>query len=70
MDEYERYEAKLKQLYDIYVVLFCNLFYLQQQLWDVERNERERLSKAEQNMRLAVDKMRMENDISIPPMYV
>lgn len=68
MDEYEKYEIKLKQLYDNYVILFCNLSYLQQQLWNIERNEHERLEKAEKNMRMAVNKMRMENDISISPM--
>lgn len=30
MDEYEKYEAKLKQLYAIYVLKFRNVAYLQQ----------------------------------------
>ncbi|KAI1724939.1 clusterin-associated protein-1 domain-containing protein [Ditylenchus destructor] len=62
MDEYERYENQLKDLYDIYVVLFRNLAYLQQQLTEVERAEKERHVNAERSMRIAVEKMRIEND--------
>uniref|UniRef100_A0A915E7U8 Clusterin-associated protein 1 n=1 Tax=Ditylenchus dipsaci TaxID=166011 RepID=A0A915E7U8_9BILA len=62
MDEYERHESQLKSLYDIYVVLFRNLAYLQQQLSEVEKAERERHVNAEHNMRVAVEKMRIEND--------
>lgn len=62
MDEYERLEAQLKELYAVYVLLFRNLSHLQQQLWEVERAERDRHANAEQTMRVAVDRMRMENN--------
>lgn len=66
MDEYERYEDQLKGLYTEYVVKFRNLSYLQQQLWEVERAEKERSMDAERSMRLAVEKMRIDNQ-SVPP---
>lgn len=62
MDEYEQFEIRLKELYGIYVVLFRNLSYYQQQLVEVERAEKERHLTAERGMRIAVDKMRIEND--------
>ncbi len=62
MDEYERYEAQLKSLYDLYVVLFRNLSHLQQQLWNVERAERDRGEDVEMDMRLAVERMKVESE--------
>uniref|UniRef100_A0A914CCT9 Clusterin-associated protein 1 n=1 Tax=Acrobeloides nanus TaxID=290746 RepID=A0A914CCT9_9BILA len=66
MDEYERYEEQLKGLYTEYVVKFRNLSYLQQQLWEVERAEKERSMDAERSMRLAVEKMRVDSQ-TVPP---
>lgn len=62
MDEYEQFEGRLKELYTTYVILFRNLSYFQQQLWEIERAEKERHSSAERGMRIAVDKMRIENE--------
>lgn len=62
MDEYEQFEIRLKELYGIYVILFRNLSYFQHQLCEVERAEKERHINAEKGMRIAVDKMRIEND--------
>lgn len=62
MDEYEQYEIRLKKLYGIYVVLFRNLSFYQQQLVEVERAEKERHLNAERGMRIAVDNMRIENN--------
>jgi cell division protein FtsB len=49
-----------------YVTLFRNLHYLQHQLAQAERAEREQAQNAEQSMRVAVQKMRMEMDQSAP----
>jgi Tfp pilus assembly protein PilO len=66
MDEYEHYETQLKDLYREYVVQFRNLAYLQEQLDNVEKIELQRSHDAEQNMRLAVEKARHENE-QVPP---
>lgn len=66
MDEYENYEAHLKDLYREYVIQFRNLAYLQDQLDNVEKLELQRSYEAEQTMRLAVEKMRQENE-QVPP---
>jgi hypothetical protein len=66
MDEYEHYEQQLKDLYREYVVQFRNLAYLQEQLDNVEKMELARSHEAEQTMRLAVEKMRAENE-QVPP---
>ncbi|KAE9417735.1 hypothetical protein Angca_006103, partial [Angiostrongylus cantonensis] len=42
MDEYERLESKLKELYEIYVIKFRNLTYLQQLQLDIERSDRQK----------------------------
>lgn len=62
MDEYEHHETQLKELYREYVVEFRNLAYLQDQLDNVEKIELQRSHEAEQSMRLAVEKMRHENE--------
>ncbi|KIH44727.1 hypothetical protein ANCDUO_25245, partial [Ancylostoma duodenale] len=42
MDEYEKLEEKLKELYEIYVVKFRNLAYLQQLQLEIERADRQK----------------------------
>ncbi|KAI6215856.1 Clusterin-associated protein 1 [Aphelenchoides besseyi] len=66
MDEYENYELQLKGLYREYVIQFRNLAYLQEQLENMEKAELERSHEAERSMRLAVEKMRHENE-QVPP---
>lgn len=66
MDEYEHYEGQLKDLYREYVVQFRNLAFLQEQLDSVEKMELQRSAEAEHTMRIAVEKMRHEND-QVPP---
>ncbi|CAI2350888.1 unnamed protein product [Caenorhabditis sp. 36 PRJEB53466] len=69
MDEYERYEERLKKLYEIYVLNFRNLSYLKKVHDDLARSERQRQEELEKAMRLAVEKMRLEqekkNDIGL-----
>ncbi|KAK6751457.1 hypothetical protein RB195_003073 [Necator americanus] len=60
MDEYEKLEAKLKTLYEIYVFKFRNLAYLQQQQLEIERADRQKQAESERNMRQVVEKMRMD----------
>ncbi|VDK28043.1 unnamed protein product [Gongylonema pulchrum] len=60
MDEYEKYEAKLKQLYAIYVLKFRNVAYLQQLQEEFDRSEKQRSAEAEQNMRNMVERMRAQ----------
>jgi hypothetical protein len=43
-------------------VLFRNLSHLQQQLWNVERAERDRGEDVEMDMRLAVERMKVESE--------
>jgi hypothetical protein len=49
-----------------YVILFRNLHYLQQQLAQVEQQEREQATNAERSMRLTVEKMRIESEQAAP----
>ncbi|CAJ0587536.1 unnamed protein product, partial [Mesorhabditis spiculigera] len=70
MDEYEKYETKLKQLYDIYVLKFRNLSYLQLQMVEMERADRQRQAETETNMRQVVEKMRTDNANQAPPIDV
>ncbi|CAI4226457.1 unnamed protein product [Auanema sp. JU1783] len=42
MDEYENYEKRLQERYEIYVLQFRNLTYLQQLEMEIERSERNR----------------------------
>ena len=65
-DEFEKYEEQLKELYKEYVVKYRNLGYLKQQMNEIELVEQEKSLDAERNMRLAVEKMRQENN-GIPP---
>uniref|UniRef100_A0AC35UF06 Clusterin-associated protein 1 n=1 Tax=Rhabditophanes sp. KR3021 TaxID=114890 RepID=A0AC35UF06_9BILA len=68
IEEYEKLEEKLKGLYGDYVVKFRTLSYLQEQVWEIERNDRDRHLDAEKNMRLAVERMKLEN--ANPPIDV
>jgi len=43
MDEYEKLEDELKKCYEVYVVRFRCLAYLEQQLSDMERIEQDRI---------------------------
>lgn len=66
MDEYERFESQLKALYADYVVKFRNLTYLQNVMAGIEIDEQRRNIEAEQNMRLQVEKMRIESEATPP----
>ncbi|VDM96606.1 unnamed protein product, partial [Onchocerca ochengi] len=60
MDEYEKCEMKLKQLYDIYVLKFRNLTFLQKLQNEFDHAEQQRYKDAEQNMRNMVERMRAQ----------
>ncbi|GMR59807.1 hypothetical protein PMAYCL1PPCAC_30002, partial [Pristionchus mayeri] len=60
MDEYERYEEKLKAVYEQYVIKFRNLTYLRQLQSELERADEERAIEAERNVRETVEKLRLE----------
>uniref|UniRef100_A0A7E4V0T6 Clusterin-associated protein 1 n=1 Tax=Panagrellus redivivus TaxID=6233 RepID=A0A7E4V0T6_PANRE len=64
-DEFERYEAQLKVLYEEYVVVFRNLGFMKQRLNEVEIVEAEKSMEAEKNMREIVEQRRAENQL--PP---
>uniref|UniRef100_A0A0K0DWL5 Clusterin-associated protein 1 n=1 Tax=Strongyloides stercoralis TaxID=6248 RepID=A0A0K0DWL5_STRER len=66
IEEYEKLENKLKILYSEYVTKFRTLSYLQEQVWELERAEKERNYKAELQMRQQVEKLKEE--ISQPPL--
>ncbi|KAF8383928.1 dyf-3 [Pristionchus pacificus] len=60
MDEYERYEEKLKAAYELYVIKFRNLTYLRQLQSELERADQQRAIEAERSMRETVEKLRLE----------
>ncbi|EFO18073.2 hypothetical protein LOAG_10423 [Loa loa] len=60
MDEYEKYEMKLKQLYAIYVLKFRNVAFLQGLQNEFDHAEQQRNADAEQNMRNMVERMRAQ----------
>lgn len=62
MDEYERYEERLRKVYEVYVLNFRNLTYLKKVHDDLARSERQRQEELEKAMRLAVEKMRLEQE--------
>ncbi|CEF70282.1 Clusterin-associated protein 1 [Strongyloides ratti] len=66
IEEYEKLENKLKILYSEYVTKFRTLSYLQEQIWELEKAEKERNYKAELQMRQQVEKLKEE--ISQPPL--
>uniref|UniRef100_A0A0N5BL73 Clusterin-associated protein 1 n=1 Tax=Strongyloides papillosus TaxID=174720 RepID=A0A0N5BL73_STREA len=66
IEDYEKLERKLKELYLEYVTKFRTLSYLQEQIWEMERAEKERNYKAELQMRQQVEKLKEE--ISQPPL--
>ncbi|VDN82070.1 unnamed protein product [Brugia pahangi] len=70
MDEYEKYEMKLKQLYAIYVLKFRNVSFLQGLQNEFDRAEHERNVEAEQNMRNMVERMRAQELILREAQYV
>lgn len=43
MDEYEKLEVDLQKLYEIYLIKFRNLAYLEHQLEDYHRSEQDKL---------------------------
>lgn len=65
-DEFEKYEERLKILYQEYVLIYRNLGFMKQQMNEIDLIEHEKSIDAERNMRLAVEKMRMETS-GIPP---
>ncbi|KAF7639862.1 hypothetical protein Mgra_00000782 [Meloidogyne graminicola] len=66
MDEYEHYEKELKEKYSVYVTLFRNLHYLKQQLIYEKQAEKEQSINAERTTRIAVEKMKIENEQTAP----
>uniref|UniRef100_A0A1I7UTV9 Uncharacterized protein n=1 Tax=Caenorhabditis tropicalis TaxID=1561998 RepID=A0A1I7UTV9_9PELO len=62
MDEYERYEERLRKIYEVYVLNFRNLTYLKKVHDDLARSDRQRQEELEKAMRLAVEKMRLEQE--------
>uniref|UniRef100_A0AC34FM19 Clusterin-associated protein 1 n=1 Tax=Panagrolaimus sp. ES5 TaxID=591445 RepID=A0AC34FM19_9BILA len=68
-DEFERFEDRLKILYQEYVLVYRNLGFMKQQMNEIEIVEQEKSIDAERNMRIAVEKMKMENN-GIPPVDI
>ncbi|KAM9305995.1 clusterin-associated protein 1 [Gastrophryne carolinensis] len=62
MDEYEKLEEELQKQYEIYVDKYRNLCYLEQQLEDHHRVERERFEEAENTLKLMQSKLREEEN--------
>lgn len=62
MDEYEKFEKRLKEQYEVYVLKFRNLKYLSKMYEDLAKADRDRQKENEKAMRLAVEKMRLEQE--------
>ncbi|CAD6192878.1 unnamed protein product [Caenorhabditis auriculariae] len=62
MDEYEKYEERLKQLYTVYVTNYRNLSYLKKVHDDLQTADRQKQDENERAMRIAVEKMRIEQE--------
>lgn len=60
MDEYERLEQELEQLYEKYVTKFHWLAYLEQQLEELEKAEQEQIMEREQVIKKMVERLRQE----------
>lgn len=61
MDEYERLELELEDLYKTYVMKFTWLAYLEQQLEELERLEQELVLQREEITKRMVEKLRQED---------
>ena len=57
-DEFEALEKDLEKLYEQYVLKFRNLSYLESQVNELERHEREQLEQVEIQVRALTDKLR------------
>ena len=57
-DEFEALEKDLEKLYEQYVLKFRNLSYLESQVNELERHEREQLDQVEIQVRALTDKLR------------
>ena len=51
MDEYERLEQELSYVYDLYVLKYRCLLFLEQQLEDIEKTELDQVKKREENIK-------------------
>ena len=60
MDEYERLEADLQKQYEIYLVKFRNLTYLEHLLQEHEKIEQEKLEESEQYLKKMQNRLREE----------
>ncbi|KAI1291892.1 Clusterin-associated protein 1 [Halotydeus destructor] len=63
MDEYEKLEEELNYVYNLYVVKFRCLVFLEQQLEDVEKTELVQKQEHEENVRKMVETMRDEQSL-------
>ncbi|KFM66698.1 Clusterin-associated protein 1, partial [Stegodyphus mimosarum] len=61
MDEYERLEVELEELYKKYVMKYTWLAYLEQQLEELERIEQELILQREEVTKRMVEKLRQED---------
>ncbi|CAL1289470.1 unnamed protein product [Larinioides sclopetarius] len=61
MDEYERLEVELEELYKIYVTKYTWMAYLEQQLEELERLEQELILQKEEVTKRMVEKLRQDD---------
>ncbi|KAJ3303207.1 Clusterin-associated protein 1 [Kappamyces sp. JEL0829] len=60
MDEYEKIEAELVKVYEVYMEKFRNLAYLEQQLDEYNREEQNRFDETESSLRRMQNRLREE----------
>uniref|UniRef100_X1ZAE9 Clusterin-associated protein 1 n=1 Tax=Capitella teleta TaxID=283909 RepID=X1ZAE9_CAPTE len=62
MDEYERFEEDLQNMYDQFMIKFRNQAYLEQLLEDYNRSEQDKTEDIENHLRQLADKIRTEEE--------
>lgn len=65
MDEYERLEAELERLYQVYVEKYRNLDYLEHQLDEYNRLEEEKLENTNKKLAMIQEAIRKEELLQI-----
>ncbi|XP_046856728.1 clusterin-associated protein 1-like [Xenia sp. Carnegie-2017] len=65
MDEYEKMEAELKNIYEVYIEKYRNLTYLEHLFEEVNRTEQNKFEEHEANLRQLQDRIRDEGKRSL-----
>ena len=62
MDEYEKLEAELKQIYEEYVIKYRCVAFLEQQLEEFERAEKDRAEERRMQTKKMLERMKQDDE--------